>query len=228
MSSSQKKRSAKGRTDENESPQKKKHNGNDSSRAEERTSFDDLGLEPLEDVSNNNNNSNANNIAPVDPVERLIAPIPVPCLRQWQMSDDDVKVCVFSFEAWKIRYIAFSRLPKIMLDTDDPMVKEQLANRCRELRYLSNELYNIWSTGGSVSLDPSALYNERGGAGNLPAIRRNIDPLAVAFALFFGKCDRVNMNPAFIDTRMEHLNSHLMGMLELHRMYVTLLLYSYA
>lgn len=154
----------------------------------------------------------------VDNFESLIAPLPF--TRQWQMSDKDARICVFSFEAWKERFVEFNRLPMIRLDTEDEAVEEELKKRRKELCYLSSELFNIWSTGGCEREELKQRAAQKySNTGEVSSLSLNIDPMAIAYVFFFGKCDRVQMNPTFIEKRMSNLNGYIMGMLELHRMY---------
>lgn len=161
----------------------------------------------------------------VDDVDQILNNMMIeePPFRQWQLSNSDVLNCLFSMEAWKQRFVAFNRQPAISLEPESPEQQEILDNRRKELRYLSSELFNIWSTGNieDIALYEKAreIYRRKGGRQDLTPLKKGVDPMAIAFVMFFGTCNRVSLNPALIDSKMDQLNTYLGAMISLHREY---------
>jgi ABC-type multidrug transport system fused ATPase/permease subunit len=154
-------------------------------------------------------------------LNRFIAPIPH--VRPWQLTDSDVKTVIFNFEAWKRRFIPYHRLPAVTLEPETDEQRRILYDRRKELRYLSMELYNIWSTGNlennELECIASRIYQQNGGSKKLVPVTKGVDPMSIAFTMFYGTCNRVNMNPAYIDSKMDELYRYISDLATLHKLY---------
>jgi len=134
--------------------------------------------------------------------------------RPWQMTDADLYECVQAYVAWKCRLKSFIWLP-VISPGDDLDLWEQ---RVTELKYLSKELYTIWTRGCSTA-SPVAQATITDEDGHTVEVPLKFDPLAIGYCLFFQRVIDVNLSPAMVDAAMAPLKDDLNELVSQHKKY---------
>lgn len=145
--------------------------------------------------------------------------------RIWQLSFKHAKTILFAYKCWLQRYSAFKQLTV----TDDPDI---VVSRQRELVYLTDEYYNIWTRGCSLAQQED-MPDEDDHIIQLPVPQPpiesglrfrenkpgNVDAMAIVYVIFFGNYYHVDLKQDEVKRRMDVLQSEVIGLFEAHRDY---------
>jgi hypothetical protein len=134
--------------------------------------------------------------------------------RQWQLSDGAMITCLQAYVAWRMRLQSFVKLPVIYKNDDE----ELWESRINELKYLGEELLAIWSTGCSNAkplIDDDAIHVQEDGDRGV----QKVDPMAIAYCLFFHRVTDINLSPAVIDEAMVPIRDDINELISHHKKY---------
>jgi len=148
---------------------------------------------------------------PTGQPEQPIVRIP----RQWQMKDADMVTTLQAYVAFRMRLQSFVRLPVISRDDDEELWEQ----RTDELQYLGQELLAIWSTGCSSGQPVLDDDNGQHAKNKSRSGNTKVDPMGIAFCLFFHRTVDINLSPVGIDAAKNELWDDVNELVGLHKRY---------